>query len=415
MTLGASSASKSRDANPQIPHTSWSLRHPVVGAPATLSIEQMPPQGSARPPKVLHLIGSMELGGTEKQLVEYLNRSSDIHHEVALFYGGGPLQADLPRRPHVIGPTRPGRLGTYVGTAAAVARLRRLSKQLAVDIIHAHLGHAELVAALATPAEVSLIASRRGRNVGFEDHKLLKLLEALAHKRVDLMVCNSQYLRAHTIAHDRHVPPIHVVYNGIDSASYAQVGDPTATRPTVGMIANMIWYKRHDLFLRAWRQVVDQKPDAIALLAGDGPGRRDVEDQIARLGLGQNVELLGRIEDVRPVYAASHLITLTSLHEGFPNALLEGMASGRPVVATATGGIPELVRHGVEGYLTSEDERSLAQSYLALFADPQIRERMGDAARSRAATFSWARVVAEMNRIYSAISSGDDDGLRRPM
>ncbi len=114
----------------------------------------------------------------------------------------------------------------------------------------------------------------------------------------------------------------------------------------------------------------------------------------------------GEVADPRPYLARAHVVALSSPHEGFPNALLEGMASGRAVVATSVGGVPELVRDGLDGRLTPYDVRAFADALSGLLKDPAACNRMGEAARARALGFTWDDVVDRTNELYARVCAG---------
>src|SRR5712692_7794450 len=167
-------------------------------------------------PSVLHVIPSLRIGGTELQLVEFINRSScPRQHAVAVFDEEGSLAADLRSGIFSVGPF--GRTASsYPRNAIAARRLREVIRKLRVDVVHAHLGVSEILAALAVPRDVPIVASRRGRNVGFEALRWLKVVEGLGHRRVAMMICNSNYLAEYTRRHDLAAPPIRVIRNGVD-------------------------------------------------------------------------------------------------------------------------------------------------------------------------------------------------------
>lgn len=213
-----------------------------------------------------------------------------------------------------------------------------------------------------------------------------------------LLVCNSRYLEQYTLEHDHLVPPVRVINNGIAVEEY-QLPDPDAEQFRVAMIANIRPYKRHDIFLRAFARTLESLPDAAAVIAGDGDPSPLLE-LCTELGISREVSFVGRVEDVRAVLRRCHVVCLTSQHEGFPNALLEGLAAGKPVVATKVGGIPELVRHGQEGLLTSMDPADVAAALVRLGSDEQLRGQMSRAAVIRAREYPWSRVVHETERAY---------------
>jgi glycosyltransferase involved in cell wall biosynthesis len=173
------------------------------------------------------------------------------------------------------------------------------------------------------------------------------------------------------------------------------------------MVANLIGYKRHDLFLRALATVLPLVPDVHAILVGDGPERPALERLAHDLGISHAVEFAGRVADVRPYIERSRVVALTSDHEGLPNALLEAMAMGRPVVARAVGGVGELVHDGREGWLTGSDVATIADRLVRALTPSEGQVAMADAARQRAELFSWGQVVHRTEDLYRRIAGGE--------
>ncbi len=354
-------------------------------------------------PRILHLVPSLEIGGTERQLVEFVNRSSEPdRHSVACFSAIGELAGDLPRAPIWLG--RFGQRPSDVLADVRVLRaLRRTLHEGGFELVHAHLGRSEVLAAMGTPRGVPIVASRRGRNVGFETNLALKLVEGLGHRRAEVLICNARYWAERAERQDRWTPPTRVIHNGIDLEEFAPAPMPPDDEPHVAVVANLHPYKRLDAFLRAFVLLLADVPDARATLAGDGAERIRLVRLAAELGLGERVTFAGQVPDPRPVVDSSHLVALTSEHEGFPNALLEAMALGRPVVSTNVGGVPELVRDGEDGFLTSADPVEIAARMRTLLLDAAIRDRMARSARERAGLFTWDRVVTQTEDVYREV------------
>jgi glycosyltransferase involved in cell wall biosynthesis len=358
---------------------------------------------SAGTPRVLHVIPSLRIGGTERQLVEFIHRSSyPAHHAVAVFDEEGSLAADLPSAVFSVGPF--GRTASsYPRNAVAARRLRELIRGLRVDLVHAHLGVSEILAAAAVPRDVPIVASRRGRNVGFEASGWLKFVEGLGHRRVAMMICNSNYLAEYTRRHDRAAPPIRVIRNGVDLDRFRPSELPPLDPPTVTVVANLIASKGHEVLLRALALAGRQLPGLRAFVVGDGKERGGLVNLAADLGLTSLVTFAGQVPDPRPFVERAHVVALASSHEGFPNSLLEGMAMGRPVVATRAGGIPEMVRDGRDGLLVDRDSVAIAGAVTTLLGDPDRLRSMSASARERAGDFAWDRVLRETESVYQQV------------
>ncbi|MBS9374375.1 glycosyltransferase [Rhodococcus sp. B50] len=194
---------------------------------------------------------------------------------------------------------------------------------------------------------------------------------------------------------DLGYPPekITVVYNGVDPSLYGTADDRSVLpelgtagdAPIIGIVAALRPEKDHACFLRAARRVVDVRPDARFLVIGDGPCREDLETLVDRSGLRANVVFTGSRDDIPRILRALDVVVLSSYSiECFPMALLEAMASGRPAVCTAVGGVPEMLVDGVTGRLVpARDARALADGMLELLDDPELARKMGRAARER--------------------------------
>jgi glycosyltransferase involved in cell wall biosynthesis len=118
------------------------------------------------------------------------------------------------------------------------------------------------------------------------------------------------------------------------------------------------------------------------LIVGEGPERARIEQEIVRLGLSEQVTLTGHQGSAEPYYGIANLAVLSSLSEGSPNALLEAMASGVPVVATNVGGIPEIVKQGESALLVPPGDRvAMAAAMAKLLTDPSLARQLTDRAR----------------------------------
>lgn len=176
-----------------------------------------------------------------------------------------------------------------------------------------------------------------------------------------------------------------------------------AAAPLVACVALLNEQKAHHVLLDAWVDVVRCVPEAVLLLAGDGPLRASLEAQAARLAISDNVRFLGMVSNVGNVYALARFVVLSSNWEGQPLTLLEASAFGRPAVATRVSGIPEIVRHGENGLLVEAgDAAALGQAMLRLLADDSLRERLGAAAEAARAQFTPQQRLHKLIEYFSA-------------
>jgi len=199
-----------------------------------------------------------------------------------------------------------------------------------------------------------------------------------------------------------------VVPNGIDVDGVARAAaDRTGARRALGLdpgvpvvlcAARLAREKGHHFLLHAIAEVARTIPGMQLLLAGDGSLRPELEAIAATLALGDRVAFLGWRDDVPRLMAACDLLVLPSLSECLPLVCLEAMAAGRPVVASAVGGIPEVVVEGVTGRLVAPgDTGGLAAAITDLLRDPDLARAMGQAGRARVAErFSLARMRDEI-------------------
>ena len=171
----------------------------------------------------------------------------------------------------------------------------------------------------------------------------------------------------------------------------------------VCVVAGLRAEKRIDVLIAAAPRILERHPDAEFLIAGDGKHRQPLVEQARALGVLDRVRFLGHRDDVAAVHAMSDVFVLPSRSEAFPNAVMEAMASGLPVVASDVGGIPELVRDGRTGRLVPPgDSGALAAAMLDLFDNPQRLAAFGrEGRRQIERTYSFERMVSQFEELYA--------------
>jgi glycosyltransferase involved in cell wall biosynthesis len=173
----------------------------------------------------------------------------------------------------------------------------------------------------------------------------------------------------------------------------------------VGWIGRMTSVKRTYDVLLAFKGLRERGVDACLCMVGDGPDRERVERRASELGIVRNCLFLGYQEEVAPFYATFDAVILPSANEGTPVSAIEALAGGRPVVATRVGGVPDVIRDGVDGFLVEPGAvDDLADRLARLAREPTLRDRMGEQGRKRVLErYSVNRLVDEVDLLYRAL------------
>jgi glycosyltransferase involved in cell wall biosynthesis len=304
----------------------------------------------------------------------------------------------------------------------AAWRLSRLIKRLGPDIIHAHDPHGVAMAALALSmstqlAKPPLVASRR---VDF--HLKNNSMSRWKYRQVDCFICASEAIRQMLVADGVPAARAVTVHEGIDlervdAAPAAKLHEELWLphhAPIVGNVAALVPHKGQRHLIEAAALVVRQVPDARFVIAGEGELRPALERQIREHHLEKHVLLAGFRPDVLSLHKAFDIFVMSSVTEGLGTSLLDAMACAKPVVATAAGGIPEVVAEGETGFIVPpRDHQAMADAIVQLLKEPALQERLGTAGRARVRDrFSADRMLRDTLRVYQrvALHPHHDDG-----
>jgi glycosyltransferase involved in cell wall biosynthesis len=300
------------------------------------------------------------------------------------------------------------------------ARLRRLLRRDEPDVVHSHSPY---VAAAARLVVRSLPRSSRPALVCTEHNRwpryrpVTRWANRLTYGLDDAHVAVSDDVRESVPARWRD--RVEVLPHGIHLASVAAERDHRAEvrdelgiaddELVVGTVANLVAKKDYPNLLAAAGRVLDghDGPRVRYVAVGQGPLESEIRERLRVLGFGDRFRLLGYRADATRVMSAFDVFTLASRHEGLPVSLMDALALGLPVVATAVGGVPQAVSDGVEGLLVPpEDPARLADAHLALARDPARREALGAAAQRRSREFDIGRAAKRLGQIYEAAAGG---------
>ncbi|MDD5556206.1 MAG: glycosyltransferase [bacterium] len=309
----------------------------------------------------------------------------------------------------------------------ALARIAILIRSETPDILHTHMAKAGALGRLAARLfpRVRTVHTFHGHVLaGYFSgprSRLYLRIERLLARRTDRLVVLSERLRREMLERYRIGSPgrYAVIPLGLDLDRFAgcgalrgglraELGIPPRS-PVIVLAGRLVPVKDIALFLRAARIVADARPDAVFVIAGDGPLRAALEAEASALGLGRRAVFTGWRADLERLYADADVAVLTSLNEGTPVSLIEAAAAGVPAVATDVGGVADVVRDGVSGRLAgSRDPALVARLVEEIVGDPAAARRMGEAGRAFVlGRYGSGRLLADVARLYEELASED--------
>jgi glycosyltransferase involved in cell wall biosynthesis len=362
------------------------------------------------PRTVIHYTDSTGFGGAEVSLLTLLEGLDRRHWSPVLFHHGGAgirLLLDQAARLNV----RTRQIARVAGLFDLLRLVREVRSENA-SVFHAHLPWAlrcgpGLVAATLARVPAVIATQQLFRRIG-STHRLIR--NRLIAAGVDRYIAVSSEM-ADMLHRTAFLPrrKVVVIRNAVDVRRFGEVPagalrsklERVPGRPIVLTVARLDPQKGLGDLLEAAAQV----PDSNFAIAGEGPDRERLEGAARSLGLHGRVTFLGHRDDVADLLGSCDVFVLPSLYEGFPLSVVEAMAAGKPVIATAVGGTPEAVSDGETGLLVPPGNPSaLAAAIRSVISDPGLGRRLGRAGRERALReFSAEEMVRHVVRLYEGL------------
>jgi glycosyltransferase involved in cell wall biosynthesis len=355
--------------------------------------------------RVVHVDSAREWRGSQSQVLLAAQGMAARGHSVTVAcQRGGRLEARARDAGLVVRPL------SFRGDLApgAILGLARVLRSEAPDVVHAHDPHATSAGLLAARLRrgVRVVASRR------VSLPLARSLSLRKYAACDRVIAVSRAVARILVESGLPADRLSLIHDGVldrrkekaGKDALAALGIPPHC-PVVGNVAALTEHKDHATLLAAMPLVLRAVPSARLVVVGAGELRPRLEAQARALGLEERCFFAGFRTDVDRLIPAFSLVCLTSRIEGLGSSLLDAMCFGRAVVATATGGIPEVVCHGTTGLLVPVGDRSaLAAALSELLLDPERCEALGRAGRRRfEQEFTAGRMVDETLHLYSAL------------
>lgn len=358
--------------------------------------------------KVLHIISSGGMYGAEAVILNLLRTLRGGPHSAALGVFANASNPNLQLHEAALREGFDSHLIPCQGQIdrATTGAIRALVASTRADVVHAHGYKADIYVYLALRnAGTSLVSTC---HTWYDTGPVVTLYgkaDRFILRKYARIVAVSDEVRQRLLKAGVSDGKIRMVRNGIDLRPFARPL-PSPEQPArdlvVGLVGRLAWEKGVDLFLAAAARVLTELPQTRFVVAGEGPDRDQLERTIDELKIRHNVTMLGRRDDMPAVYASLDIMVSSSRQEGLPMAILEGMASGLPLIATPVGEVATVVRDGESGILVpTEDVARLSAAIALLLRDPARRAQLGAAARQRIqAEYSAERMTADYLRVY---------------
>lgn len=379
--------------------------------------------------KIVRIIARLNIGGPAIHVILLSSGLDSERYKTVLVKGlesetEGDMMAFARERgvePVVIG--RLGRELNPIRDLATLWQLVRLLRRERPDIVHTHTAKAGTLGRIAAHlAGVPIVIHTFHGHVlsgyfGRPKTWLFAIIERLLARWSHVIISVSETCRndllAHGIGDEKKILTIPL---GLELDRFPERVPQLAGRlrerfgiplgvPVVTHVARMVPIKRHDILLRAIPIVWRQMPEVRFLLVGDGETRPALETLARELGLDDRLVWTGFIDEQELIYADTDLLVLTSDNEGLPVAVIEAMASARPVLATCVGGVPELVEEGVTGYTVPPgNPEKLADVLLLALQDMDRLGEMGRTGQKKTLErYNSQRLIRDIDELYQTL------------
>ncbi len=372
--------------------------------------------------RVLHIISSGGMYGAEAVILNLSRALDAMGHRsmVAAFSNEGDSHVALYEvaRQHGIEAHLIPCSGQMDRTVAT--KIRALVTSLKIDVVHAHGYKADIYCYFALRgAKVPLVSTC---HTWYDNDWKLTLygkVDRFVLRSFDGVVAVSEEVCGQLLRAGVSPTKVRLVRNGIDLTPFAGAvpslraecsSAADREQMLVGLVGRLAKEKGVDIFVQAAKLVLRQMPGTRFFIVGDGEERAALERLIANLNLQEHVKLLGSRSDMPQVYASLDLMVSASRQEGLPIAILEGLASGKALIATPVGAVSTVVRDGDTGVLVPvEDVTQLSDAMVRLLRDKELRDTLGAAGRQLIADeFSAERMAKDYLQVYEAASAAGE-------
>jgi glycosyltransferase involved in cell wall biosynthesis/O-antigen/teichoic acid export membrane protein len=366
------------------------------------------------PLRIAFVVGSLNRGGTERQVLVLGSALVARGHPVTVICLDSMGDQGVAARAVGIRVCEIGFRGlqrsVLLRPFPLIRQIRRAIQESSPDVVHCFLYWSYLLGVpIARSVRVPVVvSSRRSLSAAVTQHRLLVVWERACDRLAHAVVCNSKAVLEDAVRHTG-LPrrKAVVIRNGVEVP--VVVTPPAWQPPRVVIVANLIAYKGHAVALAAFARIRAESPalNTRLQLAGSGPEEASLRTQAREYGIDEDVDFLGSVANVPALLDGCSFTVLPSLSEGMPNAVLESLAQGRAVVASAVGGVPEILARAGGILVPAGDPEALACAMRTLLADSALTARLGAEGRAWVShEFGIDRMVEESLRLYRGLLAG---------
>jgi len=346
---------------------------------------------SSKRPVVLHArVVTGTGGGPDKTILNSPRFLSDLGYDSVCAYlhpPDDPSFVDLKQRAETLNAELISIPDRGIKDVSVITRMLKTCRERNVSIWHAHDYKSDALGLLLRKFHsMKLVSTVHGWGVKSKKTMLYHAVDRFSLKSYDRVICVSDKLLAECLSAGIPIGNLCEIDNAIDLSSYGSLPEKRDAKTQMGIdseklvvvaVGRLSKEKGFDILIQSFADLLQTGLEATLLIAGAGPERDSLQAQIGNLGCENAIRLVGHVSDPRRVYAAADVFALSSTSEGLPNSLLEAMACGVPVVATAVGAVPNVIIDELNGLLIQPgDAAALTLSLSRLILNEALRNQI---------------------------------------
>lgn len=345
--------------------------------------------------RVMHVLPNLEVGGTQRVVLDLIDNQPDIAVATAAVTTGGEYQSEFEQRCEttVLADERDDPHRSYLWfKPGSILKLTKTIQEHRANVVQTHTYPAAIVGRTAAKLTgVPVVLDTLHNTYNWKRPRDLRIDRFLA-RWTDRIVCVSDAVKDYAVEQNPGIAPdkYTVIHNGIDMSRYHSRGNRNETRArygispddlVVGAVGRLVKQKRARDLIGAAPTIVRRFPNARFLVVGDGPLASQLAMEAESGGVGDSFIFTGTVRDTENIYPACDVFAQLADREGFGLTMVEALASGTAVVAARSAPVPEIVEHGRNGIIfEAGDVEALETHISALFSAPDLRAKLGQKA-----------------------------------